>query len=232
MISIEAKLKQLANPKFAENYQRFFKTGKGEYGEGDRFLGIRVPKLREIAKNHHDLPLEQVKPLLKSPFHEIRLCGFILLVNRYQKANNSKEKKSLYRVYTSHFHYLNNWDLIDVTCHKIIGPHLEHTSKKPLYQWAKSKNLWKRRISIVTTFWYIRNNDLDDSYRLAKLLLEDDHDLIHKAVGWVLRECGKKDFKRLEKFILEHYRKMPRTTLRYAIERFPEGKRKKLLNLK
>ncbi|MGB0454744.1 MAG: DNA alkylation repair protein [Bacteriovoracaceae bacterium] len=232
MRTLEEKLKKLANPKIAEHSQRFFKTGKGEYGEGDKFLGIRVPRLRELAKEHHDLKLTEVKKLLKSPYHEIRLCGFILLVNQYNKSKEEKVKDKLYKAYVSHFKYLNNWDLIDVTCHKIIGPHLKETKRSELYKWARSKKLWEKRISIISTFHYVREGDLDDSYKLAEILLNDDHDLMHKAVGWVLRDCGKRDFKRLESFILKNYKKMPRTMLRYAIEHFPETKRKKILRMK
>lgn len=230
MSKVIAELNKLQNKTIAEHSQKFFKTGKGEYGEGDKFLGVRVPKIREVAKKYHDTELDEVKTLLKSPYHEIRMCGFILLVNQYAKTKDSKVKERLYKTYISHFKYLNNWDLVDVTCHKIIGPHLEKTKRAQLYQWAKSKNLWKKRVSIITTFWFIKKGDLDDSYRLAKIHLQDKHDLMHKAVGWVLRECGKKDFKRLEKFINQHSHKMPRTMLRYAIERFPETKRKRILN--
>ena len=232
MNDLQKELFALADADIAEHSQRFFKTGKGEYGQGDKFLGIRVPTLRKFAKDYDKLSLKEVKILLKSPYHEIRLCGFILLVNQYQKSKNKEQKDIFYKTYVDNIKYLNNWDLVDVTCYKIIGPHLKNTKRKELYNWARSKNIWERRLSIISTFTYIKDFDLEDSYNLATILLQDDHDLIHKAVGWVLRECGKKDFKRLEKFIATNYSKMPRTMLRYAIERFPEKKRKKILSLK
>jgi 3-methyladenine DNA glycosylase AlkD len=232
MSELEKEIRKLSNKEIAEHSSRFFKTGKGEYGEGDKFLGVRVPKLRALAKKHIDTNLTELKKPLKSPYHEVRLCGFILLVNQYLKSKDSKLKETLYKTYIGHFKYLNNWDIVDVTCPKIIGPHLQDTARGELYEWAKSKNLWKRRVSIISTFHYIRNNDLEDAYKLSRIHLADQHDLMHKAVGWVLRECGKKDLSRLEKFIMTHYKKMPRIMLRYAIEKFPETKRKKILNLK
>ena len=231
MSVLEKELKPLGNIEIARHSQGFFKTGKGEYGEGDVFLGIRVPKLREVAKIHRDLSLPEIKKSLKSQFHEVRLCGFIVLVNKYNFVKENSEKQKYYQLFVDHFQYLNNWDLVDTTCHKIIGPHLFESKRRELYQWAKSDNLWVRRVSIISTFYFIRKGQLDDSYKLAKILLGDEHDLIHKAVGWVLRECGKKDRARLEKFILTHYSKMPRTMLRYAIEKFPEKRRKEILSL-
>lgn len=231
MSKLELEVKKFANKKIAEHSQGFFKTGKGEYGEGDKFLGVRVPKLREIAKNNFDCSLSDIKKALKSKFHEVRLCAFILLVNQYTKTKDEATKEKLYKCYIDHFKYLNNWDLVDVTCSKIIGPHLQ-SNRKQLYVWAKSKNLWIKRVSIISTFHYIRQADLEDAYKLSKIHLNDEHDLMHKAVGWVLREAGKRDMKRLEKFIIDNYKKMPRTMLRYAIEKFPEAKRKKILKMR
>lgn len=232
MSVLEKEIKKLANKKIAEGSLRFFKTGKGEYGEGDKFLGVKVPVLRALAKKYFDTSLTEIKQMIKSPYHEIRLCGFILLVDQYTKSKDEKTKGRLYKTYIQNFKYLNNWDLVDVTCAKIVGPELEGTNRKELYTWAKSKDLWTRRISIVSTHYYIKKNDLDDAYKLSKILLKDEEDLMHKAVGWMLRECGKKDMKKLEKFIVDNYKQMPRTMLRYAIEKFPETKRKKLLQMK
>ncbi len=224
-------LKSIADREIAEHSQTFFKTAKGEYGEGDRFLGVRVPKVRLIAKKYSHLSLEQLDAIISSEFHEVRLCALVILVERYQKTSNLKERDEIYRYYIKRFKYINSWDLVDTSCHKIVGAHLEDRNRDVLYKWARSRDLWTRRISIVSTFWFIHLNDLDDSYRLAEALIPDEHDLIHKAVGWVLRECGKKDFRRLEKFINKHVHQMPRTMLRYAIEKFPERKRKAVLAL-
>ena len=229
-LEVQKKLRKMANKKIANHSQSFFKTGKGEYGEGDLFLGIRVPELRKVAKEFFDLDKTSILKLLKSKYHEERLTAVIILVNQYSKSRDDVIRNKLYKLYTANFKYINNWDIVDVSCHKIVGPHLEERSRSILYKWAKSKDLWTRRISIISTFWFIRNNDLDDSYKLATILLKDKHDLMHKAVGWVLRECGKKDFKRLDNFLKSNYKKMPRTMLRYAIEKFPETHRKKYIN--
>jgi 3-methyladenine DNA glycosylase AlkD len=216
----------------AEHSLRFFKTGKGEYGYGDRFLGIRVPELRKLAHEFTDLSLEQTRKLMSSKFHEERLTGLIILTNKYQRTTTDRERRIIYQTYVRDFKFINNWDLVDVSAPDVVGRYLLDKDRQPLYNWAKSPRLWTRRISIVATLWFIRANDLEDSYRLSKLLLHDTHDLIHKAVGWVLREAGKKDMQRLENFLRQHGKNMPRTMLRYAIERFPEGKRQKLLKLK
>lgn len=229
MAQIQKELASLADPKTAEHSQRFFKTGKGEYAEGDIFLGIRVPQLRALAKKYAQLELSEIKKLIRSKYHEERLTGLIILVNQYSQAKDQKEKQTLFDTYVKHFKYINNWDLVDVSCHKIIGPHLENTKRKPLYEWAKSQHLWTKRISIVSTYWYIRKGDLKDCFALSKVHLQDSHDLMHKAVGWMLRECGKQDRKRLEDFLLKHYQKMPRTMLRYAIEKLPERRRQQFL---
>lgn len=231
MNPIEKEIRKKADKSVAENSKRFFKTGKGEYAEGDKFLGVTVPDLRRIAKKHHHLDLDTIKESLTSEFHEIRLCGFILLVNQYEKTKNDTVLDRLYKTYVGNFRYLNNWDLVDVTCYKIVGPHLENSDRKDLYKWARSKNLWERRVAIISTFYYIKKNDLNDAYKISEILLNDEHDLMHKAVGWMLRECGKKDQERLEKFILKHVKEMPRTMLRYAIEKFPEARRKQILKL-
>ncbi|MDA8793671.1 DNA alkylation repair protein [Bacteriovoracaceae bacterium] len=228
-MTVLKELKKLGNKEIALHSQKFFKTGKGEYGEGDIFLGIRVPVLREFAKRNHDLEGKKLDNLIASPFHEARLTGLIILVNQYSKTKDSSEKYRLYKKYIKSFPYINNWDLVDVTCHKIIGSHLFENDRSILYKWAQHKNLWIRRISIISTFYFIKRNELDDSYKLAHILLTDKHDLIHKAVGWVLRECGKKDQKRLKLFLRKKYSSIHRTTLRYAIEKFSETERKKIL---
>lgn len=227
-MKIQQELRHLADLKIARGNQRFFKTGQGEYGEGDIFLGIKVPTIRQVAKKYHDLELKYVLRLVRSKFHEERLTGLIILVNQYSQAKTDLEKNRYYGAYVRNFRYINNWDLVDVTCHKIIGPHLKN-DRGILYKWARSKNLWTKRISIVSTFWFVRKNDLKDALVLSEILLNDRHDLIHKAVGWVLREVGKKDRKAMESFLVRHYRKMPRTMLRYAIERLPEARRQQYL---
>ncbi len=227
--SIQNELRALSNNEIAAHSQRFFKTGKGEYGEGDVFLGIRVPVLRKLAKKYRELSLPEVKKLLSSSYHEERLTALIILVEKYSRVKSDSYRETIYKTYISNFKFINNWDLVDTTCHKIIGPHLEKRDRSILYKWVKSPHLWTRRIAIITTMWFIRSSDLEDAFVLAEELLQDDHDLIHKAVGWVLRECGKKDRKSLEVFLKKHYGDMPRTMLRYAIERLPEKRRKQYL---
>jgi len=224
-MTIKKELATLANPKIAEHSQRFFKTGKGEYGYGDVFIGVRVPELRKLAKKYIDLNYTETKKLIKSKIHEERLTGLLILMNKYQKSNNEAEKDKIYDIYTKHFKYINNWDLVDVTCPRIVGAHLLDKDRSILYEWAESKHLWTRRVAIIANWWFIRTNDLSDVFKLSKILLNDEYDLIHKAVGWMLREAGKKDLKALEAFLKKHYKSMPRTMLRYAIEKFPEAKR-------
>lgn len=226
---IQSELKKLSNKKYAIHSQRFFKTGKGEYAEGDLFLGIRVPKLRQVAKKHKDLSLDETLKLVKSKYHEERLLGLIILVNQYTNAKSQTTKNRLYKSYLSHFEFINNWDLVDVTCPKIIGPHLEERDRSVLHKWAKSKHLWTRRIAIVSTYWFIRQEDLKDCFAISERLLHDNHDLIHKAVGWMLREAGKRDLNALEQFLTKYCQSMPRTMLRYAIERLPESQRQRYL---
>ncbi len=227
---ITKEMRKLANSKIAEHSQRFFKTAKGEYGEGDVFIGIRVPELRKLAKKYIELSITDLKKLVKSKIHEERLTGLLILVNKYKSAKVEQEREKLYQLYIRHFKYINNWDLVDVTCPHIIGRHLMDKNREILYVWAKSDHLWTRRIAIITNGWFIRNGDLRDVFKISKILLTDKHDLIHKAVGWMLREAGKKDLKALEAFLKKHYKNMPRTMLRYSIEKFPESKRKKYLS--
>lgn len=226
--AIQEHLETLGDPEIAAHSQRFFKTGPGEYGEGDVFRGIRVPVLRRVAKKHRTLPLAETRVLLESPFHEDRLLALIILTLAFSRAE-AGERKAIYDLYLGHTKWINNWDLVDASAHKIVGPFLMDRSRKPLYRLARSESLWERRIAIISTFAFIDRDEFDDALAIAELLLEDEEDLIHKAVGWVLREVGKRDGQAQEGFLLEHYRTMPRTMLRYAIERFPEARRKAYL---
>lgn len=223
---IEHRLKDLGNPEQAAHAQRFFKTGPGEYGEGDLFLGIRVPVQRSLAKEYIETPLEELVELLQSPYHEVRLTALLVMTTQARKGAPSLP---LYQAYLAHTQRINNWDLVDVTAEHIVGRHLFDCSRKPLYTLAGSTNLWERRIAIMSTFYFIRKNDFDDTLAIADLLLHDDHDLMHKAVGWMLREVGNRDQLREEAFLRPRYQDMPRTMLRYAIERFKEPLRQDYL---
>ncbi len=226
---IRRHLQNLANPEKAKILQGFFKTGPGEYGDGDRFLGIVVPVIRKLVKQYQDTPIGEVKKLLSSAIHEERLLALLMLVQRYEKGDDGL-KKIVYDLYLESTEYINNWDLVDLSAEKIVGPYLRDRARRPLYRLAKSKSLWERRIAVISTFHYIKNRDYGDTLAISGLLLDDEEDLIHKAVGWMLREVGKRDRGVEERFLRAHYRSMPRTMLRYAIERFPESKRKKYLN--
>ena len=225
---IKRELRQKGDPLRVEHSKRFFKTGKGQYGEGDVFLGLRVPEMREIAKKYKDLPLQSIKVLLNSKIHEERLIALLILVYKFAKEN--ERRNDIYAFYIKNLKWVNNWDLVDLSAPKIVGEYLLNKNRKVLYKLAKSKNLWERRIAIVATFAFIKNNDLVDTIKIGQLLLDDKHDLIHKAVGWAWREVGKKDLKVLEHFLDKHADVMPRTALRYSIERFPEKVRKSYLN--
>lgn len=220
------KLYLVRNKNQAKNLQRFFKTGPGQYGEGDFFLGISVPEQRKISKNFYDLALLEVRKLLKSRIHEHRLCGLIILIEKYKK---SQKKEEIINFYLKNIDRINNWDLVDISCPRILGDYLLNKDKKILYRLAASKNLWERRISIISTMQLIHHNQLKDAIKISEILLKDNHDLIHKAVGWTLREVGKRSLRDLEDFLKNHKNEMPRTALRYAIEKFPESKRKKYL---
>lgn len=229
ILEIRKKLGKLANKKRAKILQGFFKTGLGEYGEGDVFLGIQVPVLRKLAKEYRGIAPTAAVQLLKSSVHEERLLALFLLVGAYARGDDANKKK-IYGIYMKNVRFINNWDLVDLSAPQIPGDYLMHRSRKPLYVFAKSNNLWKRRIAIIATLHFIRQNDFSDTLRISRMLLYDGHDLIHKAVGWMLREVGKRHLATEEGFLKKHYRSMPRTMLRYAIERFPEGKRKRYLN--
>jgi len=226
--NIQNELNRLSNKQIAEHSQRFFKTGKGEYGEGDKFLGIRVPLLRQLAKKYKDFSINEATLLLKSQFHEERLLSLYILIDLYRVAD-SQGKKEIYNIYLSNTRFINNWDLVDSSAEHIVGAHLGKIVRQPLYDLAKSKNLWKRRISIMSTFHFIKRNDFVDTLKISRILLYDVEDLIHKAVGWMLREVGKRNLKIEEDFLKKHYKKMPRIMLRYAIEKFPKSKREKYL---
>jgi len=220
----KAILKQ-KNPAQAVNLQRFFKTGKGQYGEGDVFYGIKVPEQRVISKQFKDLPLTDLKELINSKVHEERLIAAFILVDQYKKGDETK-KKSVYEFYLKNIKGINNWDLVDLSAPKIVGTYLIDKEKELLYKFANSKDLWEKRISIISTQAFIREHFFEDTLNISEILLNDIHDLIHKAVGWMLREVGNRDLQTEEEFLIQHYKTMPRTMLRYAIEKFPEQKRK------
>lgn len=228
MISAQKKLRTLGNPTKGQFLQRFFKTGPGQYAEGDVFLGITVPETRKVAAEFKNLNFDEIKILLDSKYHEERLLGLVILTNQYQKAD-PKKKEEIFKAYKINIPRINNWDLVDVSCAQIIGAHLFEKDRAYLYKLSQSKNLWEKRIAIVSTLYFIRKKDFKDTLKICKTLLNDNHDLIHKACGWMLREVGKKDETVLEDFLIEHSKKMPRTMLRYAIEKFEEKKRKKFL---
>jgi len=214
----------MGNDEIARHHQRFFKTGKGEYGEGDRFLGIRVPVLRKLAGQQKDMSLETASRLLASEFHEERLLSLLILVSLFN-TGTQKEKNAVYRVYLENTRFINNWDLVDSSAQHIVGAYLLTRNRKPIYRLARSKLLWERRISILSTFYFIKRNEFDDTLNLSEKLLHDHADLIHKAVGWMLREIGNRNQAIEENFLKTHYQDMPRTMLRYAIEKFEKKKR-------
>jgi 3-methyladenine DNA glycosylase AlkD len=226
---IRARLRRLGNKRTARLLQGYFKTGPGEYGEGDVFLGIKVPTLREQIRECRDLSLTVVTQLLRSPIHEERLLALLILVNRYSKGT-PEDRQAIYKLYLGNTRHINNWDLVDLSAPNIVGAHLADKARTTLHRLAKSQLLWERRIAILATFYFIRQSDFINSLELAEMLLADPEDLIHKATGWMLREIGKRDQDVEEAFLKRHYKRMPRTMLRYAIERFPEKKRQAYLN--
>jgi len=228
LTEVRKKLRNLASADIAKTMQWFFKTGKGEYGEGDLFVGLKVPTQRKLAREFKDLSLSNLKELLRSKIHEERLISLFILIDKYEKGNEN-EKAAIFSFYLKNRKGVNNWDLVDLSAPKIVGKYLLDKDKSLLFNFAASKNLWERRIAMLSTYEFIRNGKYDTTLKIAKILLEDDRDLIHKAVGWMLREVGKRDLDIEEKFLKSHYKKMPRTMLRYAIEKFPEIKRKKYL---
>ncbi len=225
---IQKRLRDLGDHKKAKILQKFFKTGPGEYGEGDVFLGITVPQLRKLAKEYQGITVEEMEQLLKSSIHDERLLSLLIFVLKYSKGDYSG-KKIIYELYMKNIRFVNNWDLVDGSAHHIVGAYLMDKSKKPLYSLAKSKNLWARRIAIMSTFHFIKGNEFTETLKISESLLSDREDLIHKAVGWMLREVGKRHMPMEEAFLKERYKNMPRTMLRYAIEKFPEPKRQMYL---
>ena len=223
-LEIKRDLWNLANPERAVLCQRYFKTKKGEYGEGDQFIGNTVPDVRKVAKKHRDTSLADVRVCLHSKIHEERLCALIILTEKYVRVDE-KEQKKIFDLYLKNLKWVNNWDLVDQSAPRIAGRYLLGRPKDILYKLAKSKKVWERRVAILSTLNFIVNKKYEDTLKIAEILLTDKHDLLHKAVGWMLREVGKRGLKVEEKFLKKYSSKMPRTMLRYAIEKFPEAKR-------
>ncbi len=221
-------VKTLADPHVAAHSQRFFKTGPGQYGEGDQFVGIRVPVLRRLARQYGDLPIEQAESLLRSKIHEYRQIALFILVGLYRRGNLA-EREEIYKCYLRNTAHINNWDLVDASAEHIVGAWLQNRGRKPLTQLAAADSLWERRMSIMATFHFIKKGEFQETLRIARLLISDREDLIHKAVGWMLREVGKRSPATAEAFLRRHYHAMPRTMLRYAIEKLPEAQRQAFL---
>jgi len=224
---LHQSVKEHSNEYLAKFLQRFFKTGKGEYAQGDVFAGIKVPVSRKIAKQFYHLSLKDISILIKSKIHEERLIALIILTHKMKKADE-QEKEKIINLYLKSIKYINNWDLVDLSADKILGEYLFDKKRDILFELVKG-GLWEKRIAIIASFNFIKKNDFSTTLILSEILLDDKHDLIHKAVGWMLREIGKRDVSTEEAFLLKHYKKMPRTMLRYAIEKFPEEKRKAYL---
>lgn len=229
-LDLEKIILSSADKKKAVILSNFFKTGKGQYGEGDIFLGLTVPQQRKIALNFLDLSYPDLQKFLNSKYHEFRLIALLILVKRFTKASEI-ERKKIVDFYLKNLKNINNWDLVDLSCYNIIGAYFFDKNRKTLYDLAVSKHLWSRRVAMVSTFYFIKNKDLNDVFKIAKILIGDQHDLMHKAVGWMLREAGKKDQFSLEKFLLDNHKKIARTTWRYAIERFSPEKRSYFMSL-
>lgn len=225
--SLRVKLRSSSIP-VHERKGIFFKTGPGDYAEHDQFIGVSVPILRKLVKTYSALPIESVLCLLKSPINEERLLALLMLVERYQKGDAAL-KQTIFDLYQSHVQYINNWNLVDASAHLIVGAHLHQRDKTQLLTWASSDILWERRIAVVATWYFIRQNEHEWTIKLAEKLLHDPHDLMHKAVGWMLREAGKRDETVLIRFLDQYANKMPRTMLRYAIEKFSVDRRKSYL---
>lgn len=225
---VRQRLHALANPARAEVLQRFFKTGAGEYGEGDRFLGLRVPQVRTLARAYRDLERKHLLELLHSSWHEERLLALLILVDQYRRGSDA-EREGIHRIYLTNTRYINNWDLVDSSAEHIVGAHLDPQRLEGLEKLAQSSSVWERRIAMMATFHWIKRGVFEPALHIAERLIHDDHDLIHKAVGWMLREVGKRDRAREEAFLRMHCRTMPRVMLRYAIEHFPEAERQAYL---
>jgi 3-methyladenine DNA glycosylase AlkD len=226
--SVEKHLLSIRQPERVKLLQGYFKTGPGEYSEGDQFLGLSVPTVRTLAREYRALPLPEVVELLASEWHEARLLALLIMVDQYGRGD-AKARKAVYDTYLANTHRVNNWDLVDSSAAQIVGAHLFERSRSPLRKLAKSRLIWERRMAIIATAYFIKRNDFDETLAIAEFLLGDREDLIHKAVGWMLREVGNRDVATEEAFLRAHYRKMPRTALRYAIEKFPAEKRRAYL---
>ena len=228
-----SELQSIGSSEKAVHLSRFFKTGPGQYGEGDRFLGVMVPYSRAIAKANKAMPLEEVQLLLESPWHEARLCALLILVYRFKERKiTEEEREQIYSFYIKNARRCNNWDLVDLSCRDIVGEYLVDKERSILYRLADSENLWEQRIAVVATWAFIRRSDFNDTLALAERLMAHKHDLMHKAVGWMLREVGKKDRETLTNFLEKNATQLPRTTLRYAIEHYPEPQRQYFLKMK
>jgi 3-methyladenine DNA glycosylase AlkD len=227
-VDIRARLRRRAGAARVPTLQRFFKTGPGEYAEGDVFIGVTVPDLRAVCRECRDAGIPVMLDLLASPVHEERLLALLLLVEAFKRGTDTT-KREIYRLYLANTQFINNWDLVDSSAAQIVGAWLSTRSRAPLRRLARSSSLWERRIAIIATLIFIRQDDLDETFRIADLLLTDDHDLIHKAVGWMLREAGKRNPEAEREYLKTRCRRMPRTMLRYAIERFPEAERRRYL---
>lgn len=225
---ITSELQALSDDEKREIFPRFFKAGKGEYGEGDRFLGVTVPNIRAIAKQYKNISLNEIRELMQSEWHEVRLCALLIMVEKSKKKDEAL-RQQLFDLYLSQTDRINNWDLVDLSCRFIVGEYLLDKSRDILYQLAQSPLLWDNRIAIVSTYAFIRKGQLEDTYALSDLMMHHPHDLMHKAIGWMLREAGKRDANRLYNYVMNHRADMPRTMLRYAIEKFSPAERSILM---
>jgi 3-methyladenine DNA glycosylase AlkD len=228
--AVKRDLRKAASAKRAAINRWFFKTGPGDYGEGDKFLGVTVPELRRVARQHDGLSLIALTALLKSPWHEERLLALLMLVRQYA-SGDEKRRNAIHRLYLRHTRWINNWDLVDSSAPQLVGAHLGRDGGRVLTRLATSRSVWERRIAMLATYHGIREGDFRHALAVAELLKDDEHDLIHKAVGWMLREIGNRDRQVEERFLRKHASRMPRTMLRYAIERFPEPLRRRYLSL-
>jgi 3-methyladenine DNA glycosylase AlkD len=226
--AVRRDIRKIARPARADSNKWFFKTGPGEYGEGDRFLGVTLPQIRALTREYRDMPLTQVVTLLRSPWHEERLLALLILVEQYARGD-ARTRRTIHQMYLRNTGSINNWDLVDASAAHIVGAHLETRDRRVLRRLARSKSVWERRIAMIATYHYIRQRDFTDALAIAALLRRDQHDLIHKAVGWMLREIGKRDRAAEERFLRAHARRMPRTMLRYAIENFPPPLRRRYM---
>ena len=228
MREVRRAIRNVASPERAKINTWFFKTAPGEYGEGDRFLGVTVPALRKLAREYQSLSLKDIVGLIRSPWHEERMLALLIIVRQYERADERTRHK-IHQLYLRNTRWINNWDLVDCSAAQIVGAHLEGSDREHLQRLARSHSLWERRIAMIATYSYIKRGEFKEALAIAELLLDDTHDLIHKAVGWMLREVGNRDRRAEERFLQKYGRRMPRTMLRYAIEKFPEPARRRYL---